>query len=107
MCTSIILAFKENRETGERESERESVGRKKLSRDSGMSVQRLTILIYYRTCAACSFQRFAYSIGIAAILFFFSANNSAYQIWCALALGVSPLPRVLWAVGGAFPGSDS
>ena len=71
-----------------------------------MSVQRLTILIYYRTCAAGSFKRFAYSIGIAAILFF-SANNSAYQIWCALALGVSPLPRILWAVGGAFPGSDS
>jgi hypothetical protein len=36
-----------------------------------MSVQRLTILIYYRTCAAGSFKRFAYSIGIAAIFFFF------------------------------------
>jgi hypothetical protein len=50
----------------------ESVGgrNKDFSRDSSMSVQRLTILIQYRTCAACSFKRFAYSIGFAAILFF-------------------------------------
>ncbi len=54
-----------------------------------MSVQRLTVITYYRTCAVCSF------------------NISVYQNWCALALGVSPLPRVLWAVGGAFPGFEN
>ncbi len=75
----------------------------KLSRDSSMSVQRLKIIIYYRTCAVCSFKRFAYSNGFAAV-FVFSFNNSTYQNLCALALGVSPLPRILWAVGGSSLG---
>ncbi len=64
LCVCVLYLFqffKERKETGERKSERgESLEGIKLSRDSSMSVQRLTIIIYYRTRAVCSFKRFAF-----------------------------------------------
>jgi hypothetical protein len=78
LCTLFILVFKERRETGERKSERgELLEGIKLSRDSSMSVQRLTIIIYYQTCAVCSFKGFL-----------------LINTQCALALDVSPPPPI-------------
>ncbi len=56
-----------------------------------MSTQRLTI-VQFRACCCLSFFH----------------KKFAYQHQCALALGVfPPAPHALWAIGGAFPVSDS